>query len=139
MYILLFYFLFDAAKLVCFSHSHNPIPMSFYIPNVWYMAQNQPKSWSVLPSVRLSLCESPLPKNSFSHAKFWSIFLHFRELFLYLCERFREVTPSRHKKEFFLLFCSRFYRNFVRICRISLNRECRQILGIFITNWFVMQ
>jgi hypothetical protein len=36
------------------------------------------------------------------------VFLAFLRFILYLCEKFREVTLSRHKKEFFLLFCSRF-------------------------------
>ena len=46
--------MFLGAKLVCFSHPHNPIRMSFYIPNVWYIAKNHCKLWSVIAQTQES-------------------------------------------------------------------------------------
>ena len=33
---------------------HNPIRMSFYIPNVWYIAKIHRKSWSVIAQTQES-------------------------------------------------------------------------------------
>ena len=38
--------MFLGAKLVCFSHSHNPPFVSFYIPNVWYIDKSAKKDSS---------------------------------------------------------------------------------------------
>ena len=59
MYNLLFYLftfllLFDGAKVRRKLPPHNPIRMSFHIPNVWYIAKNHCKSWSVMAQTQES-------------------------------------------------------------------------------------